>query len=299
MSKLRSRIFALAGVGFLMLAGQAFAGPVFVVDFLTSSEGNQSGVGQTLGAFNLSAWGFADADYSTVTSMIMLALGDDYLGIPTQGEDSQSPIPDGEELNVSFMQGTLATVPQASDYYYVLVGSCVSGTYCGGGTTGLGYVNSVRFANGTKGAKYWGDGYVVADIFTDALNGMGGLSPSDALKSGDLLYTTNVIAGTLAHEIGHTLSLLHDYVAGADTVDDTAPIMGTGALDLSNQARLEGRSFAYSANKEGGGQQYDVQQLVSALGLQDSSSDVPEPVTFVLAAAGLLGIVTLRRSSAA
>ncbi len=285
----RARVLSWAVVGVLALAGPALATPVIVVDFLQAAEGNQVGLGTTLGAMNLKAWGFTDSDYGLVTAAVMAELNEDYLGIPTSDVDSDSPIPAGQELDITFMTGTRATVPAASDYYYVLVGTCVSGTYCTGTTVGVGIGDAVRDIDGAAGGF---DGWVVADVFTNVLNGMGGLDPSDALTGGHLGYTANVIAGTLAHEIGHTLSLDHVLVSGAHTVTGTAPLMGTGALDLSNQARLFDRSFAYSADLEGHtAQQQDVQQLINALDLRDEPEAVPEPVTLALAAAGLLGMI--------
>ncbi len=295
MTSREQTVLACAALTVLALSGSASAGPIIVVDFLQASEGQQSGVvtdqgTPVLGAFDLTPWGFAASDYDLVTSAIMVELNEDYLEIPTHSEDSRSPIPDGQQLDITFTTGTLSYDPGGSDYYYVLVGRCV-GT-CISGALGVGYMDAVRTASGA--AATWGYGYVVADVFTNALNALGGLTPGNALRSGNLTYTANVIAGTLAHEIGHNLSLEHDYVSGAVTVNGNAPIMGTGALGMQNQDRLENRSFAYTANVQGGGQQYDVQQLVGALGLRDDPS-VPEPVTFTLAGAGLVAIFFWRR----
>ena len=129
-------------------------------------------------------------------------------------------------------------------------------------------------------AMRWGATY------SDNVQGLGGLTPSNALTSGDLFFTANAIAGTTSHEIGHAVSLLHLNTAGAVTPTGAGPVMGTGAIDTPNQARILTREFAFSGQnaQNGNATQMHVQQLVGALGLRDA------PVTSQSPGVGLLTI---------
>ena len=96
---------------------------------------------------------------------------------------------------------------------------------------------------------------------------------TDALTSGNLLFTRNALAGTISHEIGHALSLTHMNAAGAVTPTGLPPIMGTGAIDLPAQARIGNREFAYSGQnaQAGNAPVAHVAELVAALGVRDAA----------------------------
>jgi len=291
-----------------LAAPRANAGPTFVIDFKTADAGITTALtGDKVGAFDAAAFGFGAPDArDLLIQSVMAELRRDYYDIPTMGVDGQSPIPDGKMLDVDFITGVIGEAPSngASEYYYVQVGSGVSGPSVGGTTLGVAYLNAARYAGGAAG--FGAVGSVVASIFTDAVLKLGGLTPADALKSGGLEYATNAIEGTLAHEIGHTLSLEHEKAAGAITPNGLAPLMGTGAIDLPNQARLGDRAFSYSSVDKEGNPQYHVAQLVGALGLRDRPSvaipAVPEPTSLAqagMAVALAVGSLAWRRRSAA
>jgi len=286
-------------------ATRADAGPTFVIDFKTASAAETTAItGDKVGAFDAAAFGFTtDAARGALIDSVMTALRSAFYDIPTVGMDGRSPIADGKMLDVDFIAGTIGQAPSngATEYYFVQVGSAVSGPNTGGGTLGVAGLNAVRRASGAVGG--WGVGSVVASIFTDAIQNIGGLTPSNALKSGDLAYSTNAIVGTVAHEIGHTLSLEHEKAAGAITPSGVAPMLGTGAIDLPNQARISPREFSYTSYKSNGNEQHQIAQLVGALGLRDRDQPaVPEPAALAQAATALAlaaGALLTRRRVAA
>ena len=117
-------------------------------------------------------------------------------------------------------------------------------------------------------------GDVVGSVFTDEINGLGGLSPANALTSGNFGFTTFGVGGTLSHEIGHSVSLSHINKAGSvQPTPGRAPIMGTGAIDLPNQDRITDREFSISGfdGQNGNAPRAHIQQLVDAIGLQSAS----------------------------
>lgn len=272
-----------------LAATRADAGPTFVIDFKTADAGVTTALtDDKVGAFEAAAFGFATSDArDLLIQSVMTQLRRDFHNIPTMGVDGQSPIPDGKMLDVDFITGAIGEAPSngASEYYYVQVGTGVGGPNVGGTTLGVAYLNAVRYASGSVG--FAAVGSVVASIFTDAIVKLGGLTPSDILKSGDLAASTQALEGTLAHEIGHTLSLAHEKAVGAITPNDLPPLMGTGAIDLPNRARLGDRAFAYSSLDKDGRPLRPVAQLVGALGLRDQPlvPAVPEPAS--LAQAGI------------
>lgn len=265
---------------FLLALAIVAADVTVVVDYKPAGSPNTTAItGDTISTFNFSAYGFANtpANFNTITASITNELRNIYYSIPTSDVDPRSPIPPGHQLKIDFVQGTIGVPPSngATEYYYVHVGTGVSGPNVGGGTLGVARVSAIRTSSGADGNA--ANAAIVASVFTNAIQTLGGLTPANALTSGNLTFTTYAIAGTLAHEIGHTLSLSHMDKAGSVTPTGLAPIMGTGAIDLPNQDRIGKREFAYSGFNEqsGGAQVFHVQQLVNALGVRA----VPEPMT--------------------
>lgn len=266
-------LFGLVGV-------QSAAGLTIVLDF-DSNPGPNDPWGRPTGGFDVTDFGFDAAAAGTVQSSVLSALVNDYLNYPTFGMDGNSPIPDGKELDIDFVIGAIGTLPSNGDseYYYTHIGTSDPGTPY----LGVAYTNSIRAGDGTRPYGDANIGRNLAWIFTDNIAGMG-VSPSDALTSGNLTYTTNAIAGTLAHEIGHTLSLGH--VSGANPGDSDYSIMGTGAspVYMPNNERLKDRAFSYD----------NMTSLITAVGLRDDTAPVPEPVTMLLFGVGLSGIGLFR-----
>jgi Ca2+-binding RTX toxin-like protein len=262
----------------------AQASVTVVLDFI---EANQvpfiDALGNPQGVFDVTPFGFQVSEFDAVTQAILATVNQHYLAIPTSDVDGRSPIPQGMQLDIEFVIGDVGTPPSngATEYYYVTIGSDLSGT----APLGVAFLNSIRNATGSPSGGF-NIGDPVGTIYSNNIQGIGGLTPSNALTSGDLFFTANAVAGTTSHEIGHALSLLHLNNAGSITPTGVSPIMGTGAIDLPNQQRILTREFAYSGQnaQAGGATQMHVQQLVGALGLRAA------PVTSQSPGVGFLSI---------
>ncbi|MPY68551.1 MAG: hypothetical protein GEU92_00535 [Alphaproteobacteria bacterium] len=290
-SRLVRRIAGAAlAIGLCSAGVQSASALTFVIDFKEVAQGTTADMfGAEATNFNVTSYGFAAGDYALVTSSIIAALEQDFRGIVTSGFNVLSPIPDGQELDIDFVIGDIGGGASNgdTDFYYVQVGSSVSDSFLGQACLGC-----------VRGNPFGAVGAVVASIFTDNINALGGVGA--ALTSGDLLATTNAITGTLSHEIGHTLDLEHCYKAGSVTDNGNAPLLGTGALDMPNADRLLDREFSFSCNLNFSGTQTQnsVQTLVTNLGLRDapdSVTELPEPAMGAVFGLGLLGMAAMRR----
>jgi hypothetical protein len=291
-SRLVRRIAGAAlAIGLCSAGVQSASALTFVIDFKEAAQGTTADMfGAQATDFNVVSYGFAAGDYALVTSSIIAALEQDFRGIVTSGFNVLSPIPDGQELDIDFVIGDIGGGASNgdTDFYYVQVGSSVSDSFLGQACLGC-----------VRGNPFGAVGSVVASIFTDNINALGGVG--FALTSGNLLATTNAITGTLSHEIGHTLDLEHCYKAGSVTDNGNAPLMGTGgALDMPNADRILDREFSFSCklNASGTLTQNSVQTLVNNVGLRDAPDNVtelPEPAMGAAFGLGLLGMAAMRR----
>ncbi|RLS40497.1 MAG: hypothetical protein DWH81_07130, partial [Planctomycetota bacterium] len=241
-----------------------------VLDFKEASQGNTSDVmGNVISSFDVSSFGFTTAQFDTLANAILAEIDDDYFRelVGTVAG------PVGKDLAIDFMIGNIGTAPVGiTNYYFVQIGTAVSGPGVTGGVLGIAAGSAVRDSSGVGPNFGIKSGDVVASVFTNTIQGLQGITPSNALSSGNLTFTTNAISGTLSHEIGHTLSLSHINKAGSvQPTSGVSPIMGTGAIDLPNQDRLTDRQFSLSGfdGQDANAPRQHVQQLVNAVGLHD------------------------------
>ena len=268
-----------------------------VVDFKDpGSSTTMDLAGGKVDAFDVTSFGFLETDRSTIYSSILSELERDFYDIPTVGVNPASAIPDGQQLDIDFVVGDIGFAPSNGDpeYYYVQVGSDI-----GPPSTILGQALGpvVRDSAGNH-SIFILNATILATVFTDNIQTLGGLTPANILSIGDFAATTHAITGTLAHEIGHLVSLDHLDVAGSMTPNGFDPLMGTGAIDLTPQQRLFDREFSFSGfnAEDGGNMQTHISQLVGALGTRAAPvAAVPEPATLALAALGLLSLLLIRR----
>ena len=260
----------------------------FVLDFNEPEQGNTTDdLEITVGTFDVTQYGFTDSDFDTIATSILETVESHYLDIPTVSENSNSPIPDGRELDIDFEIGTIFTEPTNSDpdYYFVQIGDYISENNpnidgISSGTLGIAASSGARDENGNAP---FGNGLAVGSVFTDHISNL--VDPNNP----SLATTTNAIAGTLSHEIGHALSLEHVYKEGSVTPGNVPPILGTGAFDLPNIDRLGNRAFSFSASGQPAADEpetNELQPVIDALmGHGDELADPLAPVADVPAGA--------------
>lgn len=244
----------------------------FVLDFKEPGQANTSDIfGNVISTFDIGAYGFAANQFNVVANAILAEVNQDYFS-ELVGTVAGPP---GQELDINFIIGDIGTAPVGySEYYYIQIGSGVSGPGVGAlGVAGGSVVRNTAGSGPNFGIQV---GNVVGSVFTNAIQGLGGLSPGNALSSGNLQFTTNAISGTTSHEIAHTLSLSH--INKQNSVQPTSgasPVMGTGAIDLPNQDRILDREFSLSGfdGQNGNAPRQHVQQLVNAVGLTNEGDD--------------------------
>lgn len=269
----------------------------FVLDFIEAGQTiTDPFFGGTMNPFDVTGFGFAANEVDLVTNSVLDQVRQHFYSIPTVGADNRSAMPDGQQLSVDFVIGDLGSAPSngATEFYTTVIGESPSAA---NGVAGIAFYANVRDTNGVGPNFGAVNGEHVANVYSDAINNLGGLNPADiilpdepagthidylqadgtpaladALTGGNLTFTTNALSGTISHEIGHTISLLHMNVAGAVTPSGATPLMATGAIDMPNQARIGLREFAFSGQNQeaGNATQQHVAQLIGALGTRNA-----------------------------
>ncbi|MCA9126212.1 MAG: pre-peptidase C-terminal domain-containing protein [Planctomycetales bacterium] len=244
----------------------------FVLDFKATGQGDTTDIfGNVVSSFDVASYGFSAAQFDAVANAILANIDADYF------DELVGTVagPANQDLVIDFVIGDIGTAPAGvTEYYFVQIGTGISGPHSGG-TLGVAGGSVVRSSGGTGPNGGIAVGDVVSSVFTDAIVGLGGLSPANALTSGNLAFTANAISGTTAHEIGHTVSLSHIDKAGSlQPTAGVPPLMGTGAIDLPNQDRIGNREFSLSGfdSQNGNAARQHIQQLADALGLHNAAA---------------------------
>lgn len=287
--------------------GNSTPGLTIVLDFIDPGQASEVDIsGFNVGTFDVTAWGFNQSQYNTVTNAVLQTLNSYYKSLPTVADDARSIIPVGQELNIDFVIGDTGVAPSngATEYYVLTIGDS---TDAPAGLAGLaGDIGNVRNAQGQGPGQglsgvTQGIGQSAAGIYTNNIvdlspflnppnaflgpNGGTRVNPSGsadyairALTSGDLTFTRRALGLITAHELGHTLSLRHIQATGAVTPTGLLPIMGTPAIDTPIQVLVQEAEFAFSGTNPGeiAGEapfvQNDISQLVSAIGLRSTAA---------------------------
>ena len=213
----------------------------FVLDFKESFQGTTSDIfGNNVTDFDVTSYGFAASDFDTVAEAVLAEVEEDYF------DELVGTVagPAGQDLEVDFIIGDIGTAPSGiSEYYFIQIGTGISGPHSGG-TLGVAGGSVVRNSGGNGPNFGIQIGDVVSSVFTDAIVTLGGLSPSNALTSGNLAATTFAISGTTSHEIGHTVSLSHINKSGStqptsgDLAATTFAISGTTSHEIGHTVSL-------------------------------------------------------------
>ncbi|MFO1000401.1 MAG: inverse autotransporter beta domain-containing protein [Planctomycetaceae bacterium] len=271
-----------------------------VLDFIDPGQaGFVDLFGETLNPFDVTNYGFGAAQYDIVTNAVLDTVRNYYRQIPTATQDARSAIPDGMELDIDFVIGDNGVAPSngATEYYVMNIGDTTAGSTAAGGLAILG---AMRNAAG-NGPNFVVNGDDTGTVYADTLTTFGPLTPANAfdvraqslsdapahaaaaLTSGNLTFTRRALGLVVSHEIGHNLSLEHVDDTGAVTPTGANPIMGTPAAPflLPIQTLIEPAEFAFSATHlaespaDTTHPQFDIDQLVAAVGLRAASSGSP------------------------
>lgn len=268
----KSGLLGLALAACLSLGSAREASAMTIIlDFVTGSTTDIFNVGTTTA--NYAPYGFTGLTTSQIEQGLLAEVMDDYLSYPTVGADPNSPLPNGKELDLYFELGHDSTTAPSngdSEYYYVAIGNKTTGdTFLGQACYGC-----------LRPTPGWADNHdIVASILVDNIASLAGLAATNAQRF-------NLLAGTIAHEIGHALQLDHPTSQIPNPGESAYDIMATGAAPTSmpNGERVKDRAFSYA----------DFQLLINNVGLRDVPSEVPEPAALALFVLGG-GLLFLKR----
>lgn len=236
---------------------------LMIIDFDTPSVTNVFNYKSD--PFDSSPFGFSGMSYDDVVSNIMGEVVEDYLG----NSSLYPSIPLGWELDIDFQVGNVGTIPLGvTDYFYFRVGEIGSNLPSTGsfGHAGYNFAFSSFFS-----------GKVIGSVFTDNIAAFAGLASNDE-------QLINLIAGTLSHEIGHTLGLDHPAGREDNPGNSSFGLMGTGSspTGMPNRERVKDRAFSYL--------NFDI--LIDNLGIR---RQIPEPPMIVLMIIALFGFGASKR----
>ncbi|MCV2369144.1 PEP-CTERM sorting domain-containing protein [Roseateles oligotrophus] len=270
----RSLLTAAMVLGLGVAAVQSAQALTIVLDFVPGATTDINGVGTLSESF--ASWGFTGLDLAGVRAATLTAVNKDYLQYPTFGSNALSPLPNGKELNINFSLSNGLTGPGNGDseWYYMAIGDANPNQ----GFLGQACLSCVRNSSGVASVA---NGSIFGSTLTDSISGLLGLASNDTQR-------INLLAGTVAHEIGHSLTLLHPTSALANPGDSLYSVMATGASPTSmpNAERVKDRAFAYS----------EFSSLIQSVGLRNVSA-VPEPSSYLMLALGL-AVLALRSRKA-
>jgi hypothetical protein len=259
-----------AALAFVAAPAQALT---IVLDFVNAPTTDRNNVG-TLPE-NFTSWGFTGLDLNGIRNATLTAVKNDYLAFPSFGTNAASPLPAGKELNINFTFSNGLTGPGNVDteWYYMAIGDANPNQ----AFLGQACLGCVRNAAGVSTVA---NGSIFGSTLTDSIFGLLSLATSDAQR-------INLLAGTVAHEIGHGLSLVHPTGQAPNPGQSLWSVMATGASPslMPSAERVKDRAFSYA----------EFSSLIRSVGLRDVVTPIPEPGTAVTLALGLLAIALMAR----
>ncbi len=271
----RTRTLALgaAVAGGLALAAVPAQALTVVLNFVNVATTDRNNVGTLPETF--ASWGFTGLNLDAVRSATLAAVTNDYLGYPTFATNASSPLPAGKELNINFTWSNGLTGPGNGDteWYYMAIGDAnPNQSFLGQACLGC-----VRNASGVSTVA---NGTIFGSTLTDSLAGLLSVASRDRPR-------IDLLAGTVAHEIGHGLVLPHPNGQQANPGQSLWSVMATGASPslMPSAERVKDRAFSYA----------EFALLVQSVGVRDVTP-IPEPASALLLALGLLAVTVMVRA---
>ena len=239
-----------------------------VLNFVSAPTTDINGVRTTPEAFT--SWGFTGLlSLDAIRNATLAAVQTDYLAYPNAAQNPLSPLPVGKQLDIDFVwsNGLTGAGNGDPDFFYVDIGDANPNQ----GFLGQACLDCVRNSAGNASQPA---GAIVGSILTDSIAALLNLATNDTQR-------INLLAGTVSHEIGHSLTLRHPNGQLANPGASPYSLMGTGASPtlMPSSERVKDRAFAYT----------EFASLIQSIGLRDVSP-IPEPAPALMLAVGLVAV---------
>ena len=261
-----SAIVAAAALGLGLTTEKAEALTV-LLNFVSGPTTDINNVGTLPESF--ASWGFTGMSLTDIRSATLAAVQNHYLGYPSFATNALSHLPVGFELDINFAwsNGLAAPINGDTEWYYMAIGDANPNQ----GFFGQACLGCVR---NSAGVSTVANGAIFGSTLTDSISGLPNLADSNTQR-------INLLAGTVSHEIGHGLNLVHPNGQALNPGASLWLVMATGASPslMPSAERVKDRDFSYG----------EFSRLMQTVGLRHVTV-VPEPGTWLLMGLGLVAV---------